>query len=113
MTEINLGELIQQGEKLQEEGKFDEAIQRFQQVVEAKEDYVLGHLTLAVLHGKVGQHEDAVKHGEKACKLEPNEPFNFTAMSVTYQRAFAGTQNQQYIPLAEEAMAHAHRLQGR
>ena len=60
----------------------------------------------------LGEHEKAVQHGERACQLEPNDPFSFTAMSVTYQRAFAGTRNQEYIHLAEHAMAKAHALQG-
>ena len=49
----------------------------------------------------------------RACELEPEEAFNFTAMSVTYQRAFAGTQNAEYIHRAEDAMAKAHALQHR
>jgi hypothetical protein len=43
--------------------------------------------------------------------LEPSDPFNFTALSVTYQRAWAGTQDQQYIAKAEDAMAKAQQLQ--
>ena len=68
---------------------------------------------LAVIYGRVGKHEQAVAHGEKACQLEPEEAFNFTAMSVTYQRAFAGTRNPDYIRLAEDAMAKANALQYR
>jgi hypothetical protein len=45
--------------------------------------------------------------------VEPEEAFNFTAMSVTYQRAFAGTGNRDYIRLAEEAMGQASALQYR
>ncbi len=50
---------------------------------------------------------------KKACELEPEEAFNFTALSVTYQRAFAGTQNQDFIRLAEDAMTKANALQYR
>ncbi len=46
----------------------------------------------------------------KACELEPQDSFNFTALSVTYQRAWAGTQDQQYITKAEDAMAKAQML---
>ena len=45
-------------------------------------------------------------------EIEPEDAFNFTAMSVTYQRAWQGTQNNEYIQLAEDAMAQAHNLQG-
>jgi hypothetical protein len=60
------------------------------------------------VYTKTGQHDLAIKHSEKACELEPNDAFNFTALSVTYQRAWAGTEDQQYIAKAEEAMAKAH-----
>jgi glycine hydroxymethyltransferase len=37
----------------------------------------------------------------------------FTALSVILQRAFAGTQEQQYIRMAEDAMEQSRMLQGR
>jgi tetratricopeptide (TPR) repeat protein len=104
-------ELYNEADKLKDEGKFDEAIAKLNEALEQDENYVVAHLALAVIYGRIGQHEEAVKHGQKACEIEPTDPFNFTAMSVTYQRAFAGTQNQQYITLAEDAMAKAHMLQ--
>lgn len=106
-------ELYNEGDKLKDEGKLEEAVAKMNESLEQDEGYVLAHLALAVLYGRLGQHEQAVKHGQRACELEPNDPFNFTAMSVTYQRAFAGTQNQQYIALAEDAMGRAHMLQQR
>ena len=63
------------------------------------------------LHRSLGQHEDAIQHARRACELEPNDPFSFTALSVTYQRAFAGTNNMQYIRMAEDAMEQSRMLQ--
>ena len=40
-----------------------------------------------MLYGKLGRHDDAIRHGLKVCELEPKDPFSFTAMSVTFQRA--------------------------
>ena len=111
MSDVN--ELYKLSEKLKDEGKFDEAIVKLHELLALDEKHTLSHLALAVIYGKIGQHEEAVKHGQRACELEPNEPFNFTAMSVTFQRAWQGTQNQQFIQLAEDAMARAHELQGR
>ncbi len=105
-------QLYNEAEKLKDEEKYDEAIAKLIELLEADESHVLAHLALAVAYGKVGKHEEAVKHGQRACELEPTDAFNFTAMSVTFQRAFAGTQNQQYIQLAEDAMARAHAMQG-
>lgn len=100
-------------EKLIDDEKFDEAIEGLNAIISDDDTFVLGHLALARVYTKTGQHEQAIQHGEKACELEPSDPFNFTAMSVTYQRAWAGTQEQQYIAKAEDAMAKAQMLQSR
>ncbi len=101
-----------QAEKLKDEGKLDEAAGLLVELLEEDPSHVLTHLTLGRIYTLQGKFDEAVFHGLKACELEPNEAFNFTAMSVTYQRVFAGTQERKYIQLAEDAMAHAHRLQG-
>jgi tetratricopeptide (TPR) repeat protein len=98
-------------EKLKDEGKLDEAIALLQEILEEEPGHVLTHLTLGRIFTLQGKFEDAVKHGQKACELEPKEAFNFTALSVTYQRVFAGTQDHKYIQLAEDAMAESRRLE--
>ncbi len=104
--------IYQEAEQLKEEGKIEEAAEKLEQVLAQDESHVLSHMTLAVLYSKLGKHDDAVKHGERACELEPTDAINFTALSVTYQRAYAGTQDMSYIQKAEEAMAKAHMIQG-
>jgi tetratricopeptide (TPR) repeat protein len=104
-------DLFNQGEKLKDEGKYPEAIEKFEQAVAVDETFALAHFALGVAYGKIGQHEKAVTHAERACQLEPGDPFSYTALSVTYQRAFAGTQDRRYIHMAEDAMARAHALQ--
>lgn len=110
MSEVN--QMYNQAEKLKDEGKNDEAIAQLQQLLQSDPDHVLSHLALAVLYGKVNQHEQAIEHGKRACELDPTDAFNFTALSVTFQRAWQGTQRQEYIHAAEEAMARAHAIQG-
>ena len=105
-------ELYAEGEKLKDQGQFEAAIEKFEAALAADESYALAHFALAVVYGKVDRHDQAVKHGRRACELEPNDPFSYTALSVTYQRAFAGTQNPQFIQLAEDAMARAHSIEG-
>jgi tetratricopeptide (TPR) repeat protein len=100
-------------EKLIDDEKFEDAIAALERIVDQDDSYVLAHLALARVYTKTGQHDLAISHGEKACELEPSDPFNHTAMSVTYQRAWSGTQEQQYIAKAEEAMARAQSLQAR
>jgi Flp pilus assembly protein TadD len=98
-------------EKLIDEERFSEAIDGLKEIVAQDNTFVLAHLALARVYTKTGQHAEAIAHGEKACELEPTDPFNFTALSVTYQRAWAGTQDQQYIIKAEDAMARARQVQ--
>jgi len=97
-------------DQLKEAGKHEEAIARLQELLTEDESFVLAHSALAVLYYKTGDAEQSIAHAERACELEPTDAFNFTALSVTYQRAFQLTQNPEYIHKAEEAMAHAHAM---
>ena len=109
----NLHAQYNEVEKLIDAEKFAEAIQGLEQIVREDDSFVLAHLALARVYTKTGEHLKAIEHGQRACELEPEDPFNYTAMSVTFQRAWAGTQDQQYIAKAEEAMARAQMLQSR
>jgi tetratricopeptide (TPR) repeat protein len=98
-------------EKLKDQGNSAEAIAALEALLVDEPSHVLSHLTLGRLYTLSGQFDKAIAHGKKACELEPNEPFNFTALSLTFQRTFAGTQDQQYIILAEDARDEARRLE--
>jgi len=77
------------------------------------DQFTLAYLALSRVCTKLGRHLEAVEYGQKACQLEPSDPFNFSALSVTCQRAWAGTQDRKFIQMAEDAMAQANSLQGR
>lgn len=100
-------------EKLIEAEQYAEAIAGLTPLVAEDPKFVLGHLALARVYTKTGQHDEAIAHGIQATEIEPDDPFNFTALSVTYQRAWAGTQTQEYIARAEDAMARAQQLNAR
>lgn len=106
-----IDELYKESEALKRSGKLEESIAILNQILAQDETHVLSHLALAVLLGKVGRHHDAVKHGERAVELEPKETFNFTALSVTYQRAFEATQDRTFIFKAEDAKARSAQSQ--
>jgi tetratricopeptide (TPR) repeat protein len=99
-------ELYAEAEALKDQGKLAEAAEVLERLVAQDSKYALAHSALAVIYGRLNRHEDAIRHGLKVCELEPDEPFSFTAMSVTFQRAGK-------IPEAEDAMARARMLQAR
>jgi Flp pilus assembly protein TadD len=97
-------EMYNEAQKLKDGGKLEEAIAKLQELLAADEGFSLAHSALAVLYGRVGRHPDAVRHAQRVCELEPKDPFSYTALSVTCQRAGL-------IPEAEDAMARARMLQ--
>lgn len=99
-----LDQMYDAAEKLRSEGKLDEAAAGFRQLVEREPGYALAHSALAVVYTELGRHDDAVRHAQIVCQLEPNDSFSFTSLSVTCMRAGK-------IPEAEDAMARARMLQ--
>lgn len=102
--------LYDAADKLKDEGKLEEAAAKLEEALKLDESYALAHSALAVVQQKLGKHEVAVQHAQRAAELEPNDPFSFTALSVTYQRAYAGTNNMEFIQLAEDAMERSRQL---
>jgi Flp pilus assembly protein TadD len=99
-------QLYDEADRLKDAGKPEEAVAKLLELVAQEPNFALAHSALAVLYGRLKRHDEAIRHGLKVCELEPNDPFSFTAMSVTYQRGGK-------IPEAEDAMARARSMQGR
>jgi tetratricopeptide (TPR) repeat protein len=106
-------ELYDDADKLKAAGDLAGAAEKLQAALAADADYALAHSALAVVFQRLGKHQEAIEHAQKVCELEPNDPFSFTALSVTFQRAYAGTGEMQYIRLAEDAMERSRMLQMR
>lgn len=106
----NTSQRYNEAEKLKDQGKPEEAAAILNEILATEPTHVLSHLTLARILTQAGKHAEAVEHAEKACEIEPNDSFNFTVLSVTYQKAWAGTGNQDFIRLAEEAMARSRMI---
>ncbi len=102
--------LYDEADQLKSAGKLEEAAAKLNEAIAINEGYALGHSALAVVLQKMGKHEEALEHARKVAELDPMDPFSFTALSVTYQRAYAGTGNMEYIRLAEEAMERSRQL---
>ena len=93
--------LENEAEQLKADGKFNEAIEKLHEALAIDENFVRAHLAISVLFHKIDDFEKSVAHAETAYKLEPDDPFNAAALSVTYQRAFEGTRDPVYIQKAE------------
>lgn len=94
-------------DQLKVDGKVPEAIEKMKEALAIDDSFARGHLTLAVLYGKAEEHLKAVEHAERVIELEPNEKFNYVALSETYRRAFEGTRDETFIQKAEDAKARA------
>lgn len=102
--------LYDEADKLKDQGDLEGAVAKLEAALAIDENYALAHSALAVVEQRLGRHESAVAHAQRVCELEPNDPFSYTALSVTFQRAYAGTGNMQYVRLAEEAMEQSRML---
>jgi len=103
-------QLYDQADQFKELGKLDEAVAKLEEALAIDPDYALAHSALAVILQRSDKHKEAIEHAQRVCELEADDPFSFTAMSVTYQRAYAGTNNMEFIRLAEDAMEKSRQL---
>lgn len=102
--------LYDEADRLKDSGDLDGAVAKLHEALKAKPEYPLAHSALAVIEQKRGNFEPSIEHAKKACEMEPNDAFNFTTLSVIYQKAYAGTGDTGYIQLAEEAMDRSRRI---
>ena len=105
-------ELYNAAMKLKDSGQSEAAIEKLGELLAENDTYALAYSALAVLYGKLNQHDKAVANAVRVSELAPEDSFSWTALSVIYQRAFAGTNEQRYIMLAEDAMAKSKSMTG-
>ncbi len=98
-------QLYDEADKLKEAGDLEGAAAKLDELLKQDDQYALAHSALAVVYTRLKRHGEAIDHALRVCQLEPNDPFSFTALSVTYQRAGK-------IPEAEDAIARARMIQG-
>lgn len=97
--------MYDEADRLKDQGKLPEAIAKLEELLAQDSNYTLAHRALAVMYGRVSRHDDAIRHALIACQQEPNDPFSYTALSVTYVRAGR-------IQEAEDAKAKAQMMAG-
>jgi tetratricopeptide (TPR) repeat protein len=106
----DLTKLYDEADRLKTEGKLDESAAKLNECLAIDDKFALAHSALAVVLQRLKRHEEAIQHAVRVTELEPTDPFSFTALSVTYQRAYAGTGEMSYIRLAEDAMERSRQL---
>ena len=92
-------------EALKNDGKLPEAVVALEQLVAVEPDFALAHSALAAWCTRLERHDEAIRHARRACELEPNDPFSYTALSVACMRGGR-------IAEAEDALARSRMLQG-
>ena len=80
-------ELYSEAERLKDSGDLEGAAKKLEELLAQDSQFALAHSALAVIYTRLRRHDEAIAHALKVCQLEPNEPFSFTALSVTFQRA--------------------------
>ena len=66
---------------LQQNGELAQAISELKKMLAVYPDYALGYLALAVFSQDIGDDQATLEAMEKACDLEQDDPFYFTAFS--------------------------------
>ena len=86
------------------DNELEAAVTAFNALLEQYPDYVDGHIGLGHAYERMGRYDDAIEAIKKAIEVDPNDPLNYTSLSMCYQR-------KGMIQEAEDAMAKSHQLQ--
>ena len=87
---------------LKEAGNLDEAVARLEKLAEEEPQYALAHAGLSVFYSKLERHDDAIRHAQKVCELEPDDPFSFMSMSLICQKGGRIAEAEQALTQAME-----------
>jgi len=89
---------------LKNQGDLEAGIAALREILADHPEHVLTLSALAVYLQQLGHDDEAVEHAKTVTRLEPDDPFAFTQLSVIYQRC--GKQAE-----AQDAMARARGLE--
>lgn len=96
-------DLYDQGLDLAFEGKFDEAISRYQEALAIDPAYGDALHALAMAYGELDQLDEAIAAATRLCELTPNDILAHTSLSTFYMR-------KGMVPEAEAESAKARML---
>ena len=84
--------------------ELEEAAATFNMLIKQYPDYVDGHIGLGHTYERMSRYDDAIEAINKAIEVDPEDPLNYTSLSICYQR-------KGMIQEAEDAMAKSQQLQ--
>jgi tetratricopeptide (TPR) repeat protein len=102
----DLEELFYEGSDLHGEGRYAEAMERFERCLAVDPNYGDALLGKAMVHLERGEYDEAIALGHRIAELSPDDVLSFTSLSMFYERAGR-------IKEAEEAGARARMLDWR
>jgi len=83
-------DLVQQGEKLAHEGRFDDALALYRQALDKSLDFYAAHLASGMALDLKGDYGEAQKHFAKAIDVAPADSRDQALRSMAVSYAFAG-----------------------
>ncbi len=101
-------EMYDQAVRLQQEGKTEQAIGTLHELLEQDPGYALAHAALSVFYSRDEKYDEAIRHAEKVCEMEPDDPFSFVALSLVCQKAGRLSDAEQAMMQARQVQFSAH-----
>lgn len=89
--------------ELQRNGQTEEAIASLLQLTQSHADYALPYLALSTFYSKLDRFEDALRYGKEYCRLEPEDPFGYTALSSLSIKAGLREEAEKALVQAQDA----------
>ena len=80
-------ELFYEGSDLHGEGRYDEALERFERCLALDPTYADALLGKAMVHLERGEHDLAIELGKRLAELYPDDVMSHTSLSMFYERA--------------------------
>jgi tetratricopeptide (TPR) repeat protein len=79
-----IDELMDEGNTAIAIGELEDATKAFQQVVEQDANFQDGWLALCMALYKLERYPEAIEAGKRAAKIDPNNQFVWSSLSLTY-----------------------------
>ena len=92
---------------LREKGDLKGAVSILERLTAEYPDYALAHLGLAVFYWRLDRLDDSIREASRACELETEDPFYYTALSSLAIKAGHRKTAEEALSKAQEARFQA------